>query len=182
MKFRTQRLLITELSLDYLNEIHELHSLPEVDEFNTLGIPETIQVSKDLISNWLEMQEANPRISYIFCIRLVETNEFTGLIALSLGKLKYKIAEVWYKTHPKYWENGYTTEALLEVLKFGFLTLKLHRIEAGCAVDNLASIKVLEKVGMSKEGTKRKILPIRGRWVDNYLYSILENEFKVPLK
>ena len=181
MKFRTQRLLITELSLDYLNEIHELHSLPEVDEFNTLGIPETIQVSKDLILNWLEIQEANPRMSYIFCVKLVETNEFIGLIALNLGKLKYKIAEVWYKTHPKYWKNGYTTEALLEILKLGFLTLKLHRIEAGCAVDNLASIKVLEKVGMSNEGTKRKILPIRGRWVDNFFYSILENEFKVPL-
>ena len=178
MKFRTRRLLITDLSLDYLNEIHELHSLPETDEFNTLGIPGTIQVSKELILKWLEMQEAIPRISYIFCIKLIETNEFIGLMALNLGKLNYKIAEVWYKTHPKHWKKGYTTEALLEILHFGFLKLNLHRIEAGCAVNNVASIKVLEKVGMTNEGRKREILPIRGSWVDNYFYSILEREFK----
>jgi ribosomal-protein-alanine N-acetyltransferase len=56
--------------------------------------------------------------------------------------------------------------------------LKLHRIEAGCAVGNFASIRVLEKVGMTNEGRKREILPIRGKWIDNYFYSILENEFK----
>ena len=141
MKFRTERLLITDLSLDYLNEIHQLHSLPETDEFNTLGIPETVQVSKDLILKWLEMQEANPRTSYIFCIKLIETNEFIGLVALNMGKSNYRIAEVWYKTHPNYWKKGYTTEALLEILKFGFHKLKLHRIEAGCAVDNLAQLE-----------------------------------------
>ena len=178
MKLRTDRLLIANLSLDYLNEIHQLHSFPEIDEFNTLGIPETIETTKNLILEWLEKQEAQPRMSYIFCIKKIETNQFIGLIGLTIGKPNYRIAEVWYKTHPYFWKRGYTTDALLEILKFGFANLKLHRIEAGCAVDNLASIRVLEKVGMTNEGRKRKNLPIRGEWVDNYFYSILENEFK----
>ncbi len=177
MKFRTERLLITNLSLDYLNEIHQLHSLPEVDEFNTLGIPASIQVTKDLILEWLEKQEATPRMSYIFCIKLIEANQFIGLIGLNIGKLNYRIAEVWYKTHPVHWRKGYATEALHEIIKFGFIKLDLHRIEAGCAVDNIASIKVLEKAGMIREGRKREILPIRGKWADNYFYSILEREF-----
>lgn len=62
-------------------------------------------------------------------------------------------------------------------MDFGFNDLKLHRIEAGCAVENIASSKVLEKVGMTKEGMKRKKLPIRGEWKDNYLYAILEEDF-----
>ncbi len=62
-------------------------------------------------------------------------------------------------------------------MNFGFNDLKLHRIEAGCAVENIASSKVLEKVGMTKEGIKRKILPIRGEWKDNYFYAILEEDF-----
>jgi ribosomal-protein-alanine N-acetyltransferase len=179
MKFRTKRLLITDLSVDYLNEIHQLHSMPEIDEFNTLGIPGSIQVTKELILDWLEKQETVPRASYIFCIKLIETNQFIGLIGLKIGKPGYRIAEVWYKTHPAHWNNGYTTEALQEVLKLGFNKLNLHRIEAGCAVDNVASIKVLEKVGMTKEGRKREILPIRGKWVDNYFFSLLETEFKM---
>jgi len=55
--------------------------------------------------------------------------------------------------------------------------LQLHRIEAGCSVDNIASSKVLEKVGMTREGMKRKKLPIRGEWKDNYFYAILEDDF-----
>lgn len=66
---------------------------------------------------------------------------------------------------------------MIKVLDFGFGVLKLHRIEAGCAVDNIASIKVLEKAGMTKEGMKRKKLPIRGKWKDNYFFAILEEDF-----
>lgn len=178
MKLRTDRLLIDSLSLDYLNEIHQLHSFPEIDKFNTLGIPETIETTKNLILEWLEKQEAQPRMSYIFCVKKIETNQFIGLIGLTIGKPNYRIAEVWYKTHPVFWKRGYTTEALLGILKFGFANLKLHRIEAGCAVDNLASIRVLEKVGMTNEGRKREILPIRGEWVDNYFFRYLKMNLK----
>jgi len=52
---------------------------------------------------------------------------------------------------------------LPKLVNFGFNESKLHRIEAGCAVENVASIKVPGKVGMTKEGMKRKKLPIRGR-------------------
>jgi [ribosomal protein S5]-alanine N-acetyltransferase len=56
--------------------------------------------------------------------------------------------------------------------------LKLHRIEAGCAVENVASVSVLEKVGMTREGMKRKKLPIRGEWKDNYFFGMLEEDFQ----
>lgn len=80
---------------------------------------------------------------------------------------------------PEYWRQGLTTEALTQILYFGFTGLELHRIEAGCAVENIASIKVLKKAGMIKDGSKRKVLPIRGNWVDNYIYAILETDFFV---
>jgi [ribosomal protein S5]-alanine N-acetyltransferase len=66
---------------------------------------------------------------------------------------------------------------LRKLLDFSFNILKLHRIEAGCAVENTASIKVLEKAGMTREGMKRKKLPIRGDWKDNYFYAISEEDF-----
>ena len=63
-------------------------------------------------------------------------------------------------------------------MRFGFHTLKLHRIHAGCAVDNIGSIKVLEKAGMQREGRARQTLPLIDGWSDNYNYAILEVEFK----
>jgi len=59
---------------------------------------------------------------------------------------------------------------------FCFNELNLHRVEAGCAVDNIGSIKVLEKAGMQREGRKRATLPLVSGWSDNYEYGILSSE------
>ena len=134
MEFKTERLIFREMTPAYLADIHQLHSLPQTDEVNTLGIPGTIEVTEELFTVWLKLQNASPRISYIFCIELIESGQFIGLIALNMGKLNYRIAEVWYKIHPSYWAKGYATEGLKKLLEFGFTDLKLHRIEAGCAV------------------------------------------------
>ena len=178
MELQTERLKIGELSLTDLEDIHQLHSLPETDEFNTLGIPAGIQATELLLVEWIGQQKAIPRTSYTFCINLNEKNKLIGLIALNLGKPPFKIAEVWYKIHPSWWRKGYATEALKKIIGFGFFNLGLHRIEAGSAVENIASINTLEKVGMIREGRKREVLPIRGKWVDNYFYSILEKDVK----
>lgn len=82
--------------------------------------------------------------------------------------------------HPDYWNKGFGTETLHEILNFGFEKLQLHRIEAGCAVDNIASIKVLEKVGMNREGRKRQVLPLKSGWSDNYEYAILSTDLRKP--
>lgn len=183
MLLHTKRLRIREISLNDLENIHALHALAETDQYNTLGIPEHIQTTEKIVNEWLAAQNTNPQVSYIFCIEHIDTKQFIGLIALNVGKPTFRMAEVWYKTHVKHWRNGYTSEALTKLLDFGFNTLQLHRIEAGCAVENIASSKVLEKVGMTQEGMKRKVLPIRGAWVDAYLYAILDEDFyKVPVE
>ena len=174
---KSKRLHIRELTSADIDNVHELHSLPETDEFNTLGIPENIQTTENILTEWLILQKQEPRISYVFSIDKTENNNFVGLIAINLGKTNYRTAEVWFKIHKDHWRKGYTTEALTRLLDFGFNDLKLHRIEAGCAVENIASIKTLEKVGFTREGMKRKKLPIRGEWKDNFFYGILEEDY-----
>lgn len=61
MNLETNRLLLHEISWDDLQHIHDLHSVPEVDEFNTLGIPESIDVTKRVIASDIEEQFKNPR-------------------------------------------------------------------------------------------------------------------------
>ena len=173
----TKRLHIREISLADLDNVHQLHSLPETDEYNTLGIPDSLQTTEKLFTEWLMLQKQVPRNSYFFCIDKKDDHEFVGLIGLNLGKVNYKTAEVWFKTHKDHWRQGFTSEALVRLLEFGFFDLKLHRIEAGCAVENIASSRTLEKVGFLKEGMKRKKLPIRGEWKDNYFFGILEEDF-----
>lgn len=172
----TERIKLRLIEFSDLNSIHKLHSLPETDEFNALGIPEDIEETKSIITPWIAENKLSKIKNYTFAIENRLDREFIGLFGLKLGNEKYKRAEVWYKIHSDFWKKGYATESLKAVINFGFESLKLHRIEAGCAVENIGSIKVLEKSGMLREGRLRQVLPLKSGWSDNFEYSILETD------
>lgn len=172
----TERIKLRLIEFSDLNSIHKLHSLPETDEFNALGIPEDIEETKSIITTWIAENKLSKIKNYTFAIENRLDREFIGLFGLKLGTEKYKRAEVWYKIHSDFWKKGYATESLKAVINFGFESLKLHRIEAGCAVENIGSIKVLEKSGMLREGRLRQVLPLKSGWSDNFEYSILETD------
>ncbi len=77
---------------------------------------------------------------------------------------------------PAHWGYGFATEVTNALIKCGFEDFNLHKVEAGVATENYKSIRVLEKSGMIREGLRRKILPIRGEWKDNYHYAIVEDD------
>lgn len=172
LNFKTERLYIRPISEKDIENIHRLHSLAETDEFNTLGIPKDITETRKIVESW--MLENNKR--HTFAIELKRENEFIGLIGINLGKEKYKNAEVWFKLDSKFWNKGYATESLKRIIAFGFDDLNLHRIEAGCAIENTGSIHVMEKVGMLREAHTRKLLPLKSGWADNYGYAILSTD------
>ncbi|MBE0390824.1 GNAT family N-acetyltransferase [Flavobacterium sp. PL002] len=182
MELHTSRLKLRLIEFSDLEAIHQLHSIPEVDEFNTLGIPENIEQTATLIESWLLANEQQEVTSYTFAIETISNKVFIGLLGLKLWPKKNRRAEVWYKLQPDHWGKGYATEAVNSILDFGFNKLNLHRIQAGCAVANIGSIKVLEKVGMIKEGKCRQVLLLKSGWSDNYEYAILETDYELLKK
>ncbi len=175
-QLETERLILAEVSQEDMNDIHELHSIPVVDEFNTLGIPETIHDTEKIILPYLEERLKKPRASFMWKIVLKESNQFIGLAGLSLSNDKFKLGEIYYKFHPDFWGKGYATETAKRLIVAGFEDFDLQKVEAGVATENTKSIKVLEKAGMTREGIRRKILPIRGEWKDNYHYAIVKTD------
>jgi len=176
MIHKTNRLSLREISVEDIPNIHLLHSFPEVDQFNTLGIPKSLSETESLVLPMIQDQATIPRQRFVWLIQN-DQKDFIGLVGIVLGKPKYFSAEIWYKIHPLQWNRGYASEVVEYVLSFCFTELKLHRVCAGCAVENKASIKVLEKNRFIREGRHRKILPIRGQWIDNYEYAILEEDY-----
>lgn len=176
LNLNTERLNLRQISKNDIEKIHKLHSLAETDEFNTLGIPNNINETKIIVENWIFNNNLENNKSFTFTVELNGEKEFIGLIGINLGKEKYRNAEVWFKFDCNYWNKGYATESLKKIIAFGFETLKLHRIEAGCAIENIGSINVLEKVGMSREAHTRKLLPLKSGWSDNYGYAILSTD------
>ncbi|MEH6408774.1 MAG: GNAT family N-acetyltransferase [Leeuwenhoekiella sp.] len=174
---KTERLSLRFVKAEDIEAIHKLLSLPETDQFNTMGIPASSDETYVFVKQWLEEAKPIKRNKFTYVIEDGE-NQIIGLIALNLSQEKYSRGEVWYKLLPDFWKRGFATEALKGILKFGFNNLKLHRIEAGCAVDNIGSVKVLEKAGMIREGRKRQVLPLKTGWSDGYDYAILAEDFQ----
>ncbi|MFC7686510.1 GNAT family N-acetyltransferase [Ureibacillus sp. GCM10028918] len=99
-----------------------------------------------------------------------------GTIGFNAWSPKHKRAEIGYEIHPDYWRNGYTSEALSEILAYGFEMLGLRRIGAVVFMENDASNKLLTKIGFKKEGVLRDYIVQNGTSHDTYVYSLLKNE------
>ena len=176
MEIITENLLLREITWDDLEDIHKLHSVPEVDEFNTLGIPGDIEETRELMHPGVEAKAANPQSAYTWRISSRNSGDFIGLAGFILSNDKFRLGEIYYKLLPAYWGQGYGTELAKNLIVVGFDKFHLHKVEAGVASGNQRSIRVLEKAGMIREGLRRKILPIRGDWKDGYLYAIVEDD------
>jgi len=139
---------------------------PEVfGEYNPL-----IQYSGAKLGQWYDQLSAEGKLFF------VEKKDGT-----KIGEIhQLKDMEIGYGVLPSERGKGYCTEAVTIMVDFLFLSKEIVRIYALPNVGNLASQKVLEKVGFKKEGVLRKSLFIRGEWRDRYLYSILREEWKEP--
>jgi RimJ/RimL family protein N-acetyltransferase len=91
-----------------------------------------------------------------------------------------KQLEIGYALLPNERGKGYGTEALEIMVDYLFLSKEVMRIQAQTDLRNAASQKILEKVGFRREGILRKNFFMRGEFRDNYLYSILREEWKEP--
>lgn len=90
--------------------------------------------------------------------------------------LTHHYADIGYLLAPSYWYHGYATEAARAIIDYGFRELALHRIEAQCRIENQASARVMEKVGMRTEGVLRGRFYLQGQWHDSHMYSITRDD------
>lgn len=85
-------------------------------------------------------------------------------------------AELGYLIAYEQWNKGYGTEACKAVIKYGFMGMQLHRVEATVDTENSASIRVLEKLGMQREGLLRERVLCNGEYRDRYMYGLLVSD------
>ena len=85
-----------------------------------------------------------------------------------------------YALIPSRRNKGYCAEAVMIMVDYLFLSKGIIRIKAETLTKNLASQRVLEKAGFTKEGIKKKSSFVRGLWQDDIIYSILREEWKEP--
>ncbi|AZA76174.1 N-acetyltransferase [Chryseobacterium sp. G0186] len=174
----SKRLTLRTFRESDVSNVHEMLLRPESTEFNPTTYSEDKNETIKLIKTWQkETEQGKDQRKFTFLIEDSINQTFVGIIGLDIIKLPYKNAEIWFKLNPENWGKGYGTEALERIIQFAFEDLKLHRVEGGCAVDNIASYRVMEKSGMIREAHRRKLLPLKNGWSDNYEYAILEEDY-----
>jgi RimJ/RimL family protein N-acetyltransferase len=102
-----------------------------------------------------------------------------GAIGLGAEYKKDESMQLGYWIGKPYWNQGYCTEAALAVLEYGFEVLKLHRIYSRHFARNPASGRVMQKLGMTYEGTMREAIQKWGRFEDMVCYAILKSEYNI---
>ena len=100
-----------------------------------------------------------------------------GSMSLAVSKI-HKRGELGYMVAKEYWNRGYCTEAARAMMSYGFSVLGLNRIQAMHFPRNPASGRVMQKLGMAKEGLLRQYVSSRSVFEDVALYSILRPEFE----
>lgn len=110
------------------------------------------------------------------------TGELTGTEGQAMGHIGTRPVmpgrgDMGYWLGRPYWDWGIMTEALTAVRDLAFEELNLAKLDAEVFTDNVAGNRLVERVGMTKEGTVRRYMFKRGRWVDANRYGMLYEEW-----
>lgn len=172
----TEHLILRPFEIGDAPAVEELASAYEVAA-TTLNIPYPYPagLAESYILGAQEAMERGDRFSFAI-IRKFDQH-FIGSVTLS-PRPPHNSAEIGYWIGVPYWKKGYASEAARRVVQFGFEEKKLNRIYATCFVDNPASARVLEKIGMKHEGRLRQHFHKWERYVDADYYGILHEEWK----
>jgi ribosomal-protein-alanine N-acetyltransferase len=115
--------------------------------------------------------------AYPFFLFRTEDNALVG--GLTLSNIRRGVAQsgsIGYWIGAPHIRRGYMTAAVRALIPAAFDLLRLHRLEAACIPNNLASVRLLEKTGFRREGYARSYLCINGTWQDHLLYARLQSD------
>ncbi len=108
----------------------------------------------------------------------VDDGTFIGWCSLNRWNPVHRSASLGYCYDEAAWGHGYATEAARALLRWAFATLDLNRVQAETDTRNLASARVLEKLGFLREGTMREDCVVDGEVSDSWIYGLLRREWR----
>ena len=176
MRIETSRLILRNFCSEDADDLFDYLSKPSIYTFEPgspitreHAIDEAIERAKSHVFIAVERKEDGKMIGHLYFDR----HKYEAIRTYFLG----------YIFNPSFQKQGYCTEACSALIQYAFTELDAHRIEAKCSTENLASNKVLEKLGMRLEGTMKKNVyfhmdssgnPI---WFDSNIYAMLAEDY-----
>jgi len=175
---RTDRLLLRPFELSDVDEVWAFQRLPEVAHHMLREPRDRAGAETSVRGMRAEREIVRDGDSLTFAIVLPDTGVVIGEASLRVHSLSHRGGEIGYVLHPDQQGRGLATEATAELLRLGFADLGLHRIIGTCSAGNLASARLMERLGMRREGHLRGSRLVKGEWRDELVYAILAGEWR----
>jgi ribosomal-protein-alanine N-acetyltransferase len=171
----TDRLILRPYALDDAPELAFRLNNPKIYQ-TTLALPYPYEEhhAVEWISTHRSSLDKGTDVNFVVTLNTDRT--IIGAVSLNGINERHRRAEIGYWIASDYWNQGYATEACQAVLDYGFRRLNLHRIQARHFRSNPASGRVIQKLGMQREGISRHAAFRAGKWHDLVNYAILETD------
>ncbi|GED13593.1 GNAT family N-acetyltransferase [Aneurinibacillus migulanus] len=167
----TERLHLRKMKVSDSSSLFKIWSDPDVTRFMNVDCFTHENQAKDMIKLLDELAQDSKAIR--FSIIELESNEIIGSCGYNSLDFENEKAEIGYDLAKAFWGKGYASEAIYSLLDYAFSSLKLNRLEAKVEPENVNSIKVLQKLNFTFEGTLRQYEKSKGKFIDLNMYSKL---------
>ena len=172
----TERLVLRRYTRADQADLLALAAHPEVVAVLCGRLPATGQGVRE----YIDLQNSYQPFEQDKVFELAIARKEDGLVIGLVGLIRrdHRQGEMGWALAAEYRGQGYATEAARALMAYGFSALGLHRIHADTNSDNLASRRIMERLGMRQEAQLRDAVYEQGRWLDRCIYGILAGEWR----
>lgn len=167
----TERLTLREVTVRDAADLHAYFGDSETAEYIPHTAVKAVSETEKILSR--ASKYFAERDSFRFAIERKGDGKVMGIFDLHSLSSEHQRMEIGYGLGKAYRGFGYMTEAVRGVIRFAFEEMGMHRIEAECETENIRSIRVAERCGMTLEATRRENEINKGRFVSNHVYAIV---------
>jgi [ribosomal protein S5]-alanine N-acetyltransferase len=171
INLKTARLTLREFEDADLAAVHDYAQDAETTKYLEWG-PNTLKETTVFLNESLGFQKEKPRVTFDMAIIADADNRLIGACSVTILDNRKKIGALGYVLSSKFWKHGYATEAANALAKFAFDELGMQKIMATCDDLNVASARVMEKIGMTRESKVPKDKFIKGMYRDTLVYAM----------
>jgi RimJ/RimL family protein N-acetyltransferase len=179
LHLETNRLILRSFQESDLGAFVRYRSDPAVAKYQGWDAPYGIDAAATFIQ---EMKERHPGTKgewYQIAVELKASGEMIGDCAFHALPQDEQQAEIGFTLSRRYQGQGYATEAVTRLLDYLFGELGLDRVLATCDAENLGSAKLLERIGMRREGHFHESIWLKGAWGSEYTYALLKKGWEL---
>lgn len=173
-----QRIVLRRFAMADLATFVAYRSDPDVARYQSWDAPYPRSEGERAIRELLREHPDMPSQWFQFAMELRATGELIGDCGSCTDAEDARQAEIGFTLRPEFQGHGYATEAAQALLGYLFDVRDKHRVIARCDPRNAASVAVLERLGMRREGHLVESTWAKGEWTDDLLYAILDREWR----